>query len=50
MNAIHGLDLELGFFLPGITLNGSSYTHTPVHGINVQHLVGGKWQIVYRQQ
>ena len=50
MDAIHGLHLKLGLFLPGVTLDGSSYTHTPVHGIDVQHLSGGKWQIVYRSR
>jgi ABC-type branched-subunit amino acid transport system substrate-binding protein len=50
MDAIHGLNQSLGFFLPGVTLNGGSYTHTPVHGIDVQHLQGGKWQIVYRSR
>jgi branched-chain amino acid transport system substrate-binding protein len=50
MDAIHGLDQQLGIFLPGVTLNASSYTQTPVQGIDVQHLAGGQWQVVGRPQ
>jgi len=50
MNAIHGLNQQLGLFLPGVTLNASSYTQTPVQGIDVQHFAGGKWQVVSRPQ
>jgi branched-chain amino acid transport system substrate-binding protein len=46
MDAIHGLNERLGIFLPGVTLNGSSYTQTPVQGIDVQNLVNGSWKIV----